>query len=440
MPIYPYKEGYLAYDRYANSISFIKNERDFFESQPQSNNTNAEKLSKYSYYVEKSEIDKTITLVFITTYNCNFRCKYCYEFTNSDTDLNQFKLPSSFNAEGMLQVFMSFVEEYPNAMYRINFFGGEPLIEGETIFNFIAIANKYCNDNGIPLPEYGAISNGSLLDESTCKQIVEHFSGITISLDGIKCINDKNRILEDGSGSFDLVYSNIKRLKEIDTEHRLLLACEATLTADFFANSSPDAIAANYSLFKSLFDTVGIIPVNGKKRQLFLDDLNAEQAISELFGLWVGDILSNNPPLKIISFENIIAGFAGKNKHGVKCTAGEGYYAIAPDMSIYPCQVSIFSDRCTLGEVDKANSKLKIDTSPLKQYIDMADNSLCRDCECSNICGSYCKVVMSESQYIDNCIFNKIILKVAVTKMYELNNSNLLDKFVKNFVSLFRKL
>jgi len=375
MPLYPYKDGFVAYDINNNAISYINEEIDFRETPNRINNIQThDVLNEY----------QEITLVFITTYECNFKCLYCYE-AKGESNLTVKHKSEKFNAESMMQVYLSFLKQFSSASFNINFFGGEPFVEQDAIIEFIQMADKYNEENNIKPLKYNAITNGSLLDEKICKLIINRFSGLTISLDGIKNIHDKNRIFENGEGTFNLIQKNLKILQNMNSEKKVKVACEATLTNDFFAqNNSPKVINDNYNLFKEYFNEVGIVPVSDIVPPLDFTHPHVEQVVSSFLDLWVQDILNLQQPANIASFNNIIAGFTGKNKFGYECSAGINYFAISPDMIIYPCQMSTFSDKLTMGSIGQLSNHMTLDRSRINHYTKMTDNPLCNNCECES--------------------------------------------------------
>jgi len=63
-------------------------------------------------------------------------------------------------------------------------------------------------------------------------------------------------------------------------------------------------------------------------------------------------------------------------------------------------------------------------------------------CECRYLCGVYCKVVLhnKKDEIPVNCLFNKLVLKLVVLKVYKLNEAGLLNDFIKNFTLFHKKI
>ena len=97
---------------------------------------------------------------------------------------------------------------------NIGFYGGEPLLAYDTLKECISYAKKKLR--GKPLT-FSITTNASLLSESIMEYFVANDVHVLVSLDGPKEIHDYNRKhCYDGSGTFDLVFSNLKRLLSND--------------------------------------------------------------------------------------------------------------------------------------------------------------------------------------------------------------------------------
>lgn len=132
-------------------------------------------------------IKKINTLLLDVTYNCNFRCKHCYNSKNlsEDSDLNVNKIKSiikKFNID------------------HLHLLGGEPLLHKNI--------NRLIDENK---DVYFSINtNGSLIKKFIEKGYFrDNIKEWVISIDGFSQItNDSVR----GSGTFDIVEENLNYL------------------------------------------------------------------------------------------------------------------------------------------------------------------------------------------------------------------------------------
>lgn len=163
-------------------------------------NSKSEEIQKYKYIQHtKMFRNDSITLYICPTMNCNFSCSYCFEGGNKG------KGNMTEDVENAIVLFLS---QNKNKKISIIWFGGEPLINANTIGS---IAQKL-NDENINYTS-SMITNGSLLTKRAIgilKNIPIEF--IQISMDGTKEIHDSRRHFRSGIGSFDIIMNGIDRL------------------------------------------------------------------------------------------------------------------------------------------------------------------------------------------------------------------------------------
>lgn len=141
------------------------------------------------------------------TQDCNFRCSYCpYTSNIGNNRLHQNKKMDIETAKKAID----FLEEHSadSTSINIGFYGGEPLMEYEMIKELIAYAEQKFIMKDL---SFTMTTNGSLLSREKIEFFSKHKMNITISLDGIKEINDKNRVFANSDkGTFDYVIKNLK--------------------------------------------------------------------------------------------------------------------------------------------------------------------------------------------------------------------------------------
>jgi uncharacterized protein len=145
------------------------------------------------------------------TQACNFRCSYCHYTYGDDINYHSHK-SNNMNWETAKKAIDFFAKRTRDtAVINIGFYGGEPLLEYKLFEKCIA----YCNNvfEGKILT-YSLTTNAALLTPDITKYLIDNNTSILVSLDGPKEIHDKNRkFAYDGSGSFDIVYENLDKIK-----------------------------------------------------------------------------------------------------------------------------------------------------------------------------------------------------------------------------------
>lgn len=141
------------------------------------------------------------------TQNCNFRCKYCVYSGEYETRKHENKAMSWETAKEAID----FLIEHSSSATSLNigFYGGEPLMNFELIKKCMEYAESHIDGKTIG---YSMTTNGSLLTDEIIEELLKRQFKLTISIDGPKDIQDANRVMVNGKGSFDVVYKNIVRL------------------------------------------------------------------------------------------------------------------------------------------------------------------------------------------------------------------------------------
>lgn len=203
-------------------------------------------------------------LIFEMTRQCNLRCKYCIysdhywhhkKYENSTMEIR--------TAHRAVDIYMSIffkIHKYnPKRRPVFTFYGGEPLLGFRNIKNIVEyILSKY----GEFKPIFNMTSNGTLLSDKVLKFIsnIEDFY-ISVSLDGPREEHDRNRIMRDDSGSFDIIYQNLTKIRKMYPEifpRVNLLACfdfktNISRVAEFFENDKNLPALMRVNIVEPLF-------------------------------------------------------------------------------------------------------------------------------------------------------------------------------------------
>ena len=143
---------------------------------------------------------KSFTL--LVTYNCNFRCPYCYEQEKTKTIssllISYRMIDNAFKTISQI--------ESKNELHEktINVFGGEPLLkENKERIKYIINKGKKFGFN------FSAITNGYDLDCYADLLAEDTIRSIQITIDGSKSVHDLRRKHASEKHSFDKIMNNI---------------------------------------------------------------------------------------------------------------------------------------------------------------------------------------------------------------------------------------
>ena len=146
-----------------------------------------------------------LKLIIIPTYQCNFRCTYCYQ---------DFK--TLYMDEMMANRIVRYIKKeiHKYAGLSIGWYGGEPLLCTDLINNLSQELIGICHSVN---RKYSATitTNGYLLNDGVFKQMLKNrITLYQITLDGLKNIHDRDRKFANGNGTFDVIVNNLKSISQ----------------------------------------------------------------------------------------------------------------------------------------------------------------------------------------------------------------------------------
>ena len=149
------------------------------------------------------------------TEQCNFRCTYCYE----DFQLGRMK-PDT--VEGIRALLSNRIEEL-DQLY-ISWFGGEPLAAADIMLDLSSHAARLAARHPKMSYRAGITTNGYFLSQQLLDQMASvRILDFQITLDGPREVHDQRRLRADGSGSFDIIWSNLLLLKASQHPFKILI-------------------------------------------------------------------------------------------------------------------------------------------------------------------------------------------------------------------------
>lgn len=167
--------------------------------------------SKSSYI--RRYASNSLHLIIMPTEDCNFRCVYCYE---------------SFLRKGMTNEMQAAIIKHVESKLdleslEISWFGGEPLLELQTVLSITSRLSQYCDQRKIDFKS-SATTNGYLLTPESLESVVG--SGVTnfqITLDGLEHDHDERRPGRNGERTFSTILENLRHAASTDLKFHIIL-------------------------------------------------------------------------------------------------------------------------------------------------------------------------------------------------------------------------
>jgi len=152
--------------------------------------------------------DFTSLHMFVITQRCNQKCTYCHASSIDENSGRHFDMD---RATARKCVDMSFSSPSPHI--KIEFQGGEPLLNFDVVKEIVDYAHELNKSNGKRL-DFVICTNITKLDSTQIEFIRENDICISTSLDGPSYIHDICRRTRQGYGTYEIVSQNIAWAQE----------------------------------------------------------------------------------------------------------------------------------------------------------------------------------------------------------------------------------
>ena len=141
---------------------------------------------------------------------CNINCSYCYVYNMGDS--GWLDMPNHISDETTEAIAHALNEltRMQDRPFAVVLHGGEPLLLGpKKLRRLISIIRS----NLPPDTAFSLQTNGILINDEILDLCSETRTTVSVSLDGPRRINDRNRVGHDGQGTYYKVLSGIERLR-----------------------------------------------------------------------------------------------------------------------------------------------------------------------------------------------------------------------------------
>ena len=276
----------------------------------------------------------SLSLTIMPTEKCNFRCPYCYE------TFEKGKMTSADQ-----RIVLKYIQKqlmFSNHLH-ISWFGGEPLLALDVIEYIMQNIQKICKAKKI-LFSSNITTNAYFLDEKTFDKLYQlKVTAYQITLDGLKEQHDRQRIMADGSGTYDKIIQNLISIKNLSKDKYKFarITIRVNITRDIL-----DRIDEFIQFYKKIFGDDARFNI----RFAITDDYGGE-AVKKI----KNELVSGNDIYtqldskgvysdKTINFADALSAFQPMNL--VCYAAYKSTYTIGSDLTLYRCgPVSRFSTK-----------------------------------------------------------------------------------------------
>lgn len=321
------------------------------------------------------------------SHDCNMRCKYCFASTG---DFGGER--SLMNLETAKRAIDFVVKKSGKRRnIEIDFFGGEPLMAFDVVRGTVEYAcaiEKEHNKNF----RFTITTNGLLLNAENILYINENMSNIVLSLDGRKEVNDRLRVLPNGSGTYDAIVEKFQKL--IAGRGNKDYYLRGTFTG-FNKDFSNDVLHMAKIGFKNL--SVEPVVCNlSEPYALHEEDIPSIFAEYDRLTDALVDMRKRGEGVTFFHFMVDLSQGPCVIKRVKGCGAGGEYLAVTPTGEIYPCHQFVGQQGYRMGNVFEGEINERISKSFAS--VTLNSRAKCRNCWAKYYCSGGC----SAANYFQN--------------------------------------
>ncbi|MPQ43033.1 thioether cross-link-forming SCIFF peptide maturase [Clostridium tarantellae] len=316
-------------------------------------------------------------------HDCNLKCKYCF------ADEGEYKgCRKPMSAETGKKAIDFVLKNSGNIKnIEVDLFGGEPLMVFNTIKEIIDYAREAEKQYEGKTVRFTMTTNATLLNDEIMDYIDKNMGNIILSIDGRKEVNDSVRVRFDGSGSYDRILPNIKKMVERRDESKQYYA------RGTFTRNNTDFFEDVMALANEGFNEISIEPVvlpDSHELSLRKEDLpTIFEQYDKLYAEMVRRAKENDNPFKFYHFNIDLNGGPCIYKRIAGCGAGHEYVAITPDEEIYPCHQFVGNTDFLLGTLDEGIKAKEVSKTFKKAHI--YNKPICKECWARFYCSGGCQ-------------------------------------------------
>ncbi len=311
-------------------------------------------------------------------HDCNLRCGYCFAGTGSFGHERGLMTPEV--ACRAIDFLIENGGSRKNA--EIDFFGGEPLLNMETVKAAVAHIRRRETETGKHF-NLTLTTNTILLDDEKLAFLNRENIQLILSIDGRREVHDRMRPFADGAGSYDMVLSQMHRV--VDSRQGQNYFARGTYTA-----YNTDFAADVLDLADQGFLRLSVEPVVGKGEPYEFTEAHLPELYRQ-YDLLAAEYLRRKAAgcgFEFFHFNVDLQNGPCLVKRLSGCGAGHEYFAVTPDGDLYPCHQFVGRDGFKVGNVFDGIEKQEICREFRQAHVLTKEE--CRSCWARFYCSGGC--------------------------------------------------
>lgn len=354
------------------------------------------------------------SFIFIPSYDCNFRCRYCIE--SQVSQMGQKWIKKSFTKEMVDKAYQAMEKIGPHIEFNVKqilLYGGEPLLKiNKDIVQYIV-------EKGHPLKyKFKAITNGYDLEAFKDLLSPDLIYSLQITIDGTKEWHDQRRIHFQDGRTFDKIIQNIGMALEqgvevivrINTDKNNLDSIPEL--KEIFAHLGYYKFEKLFSVYVGWLQETDLNPADESIQYMDFKELNQRLVEKKIDICHPSDMLYNNL-YKTINAKKLLA----LNSTG--CSSQSGAYVFDPVGNIYSCLEIVGDTQYILGNY--ANDVIQWNENEVSKWHNMNISTMkrCSVCKYAFLCHGGCTIKRIKNDgYTQTCESFPVMFKIAANRAY----------------------
>lgn len=327
---------------------------------------------------------------------CNLGCTYCFA---EGGDYGRIK--GKLNTDTDLDHILTFVRANvgPGQAVRLEFFGGEPMLNYEAIEALCEKADALARERGIRFHHRISTNLTTRISERALDLFERFAFTVSVSIDGSAKTHDRNRPNLAGRGSYDTIIANCRKVRARSEAINLVARMTyvplpgSSLMADVW-----DLHALNlfdwFQILPAVVSDAFLKPVFGidpaTVDRAALDQVCADKVDMEyrqLGSQYLSLFSPTNRFKGVLEIETIIRMILKGEVANGHCSGGRRYFTFSPDQSIMPCHRLVGESSFKSGAFETGVEETT--TAAWRQPV--TQTSVCSTCAIRYICSGGCK-------------------------------------------------
>jgi uncharacterized protein len=331
------------------------------------------------------------TFMVNVTQRCNLTCSYCY-VNKGEFDYSEKPIPrmATDTADTLVERIHGLFPHFETYCYH--FYGGEPLMNFDTIKRIVATAERKAQQTETKAA-YHITTNGTLLDASVAEFMDLHRFTVYFSIDGDQDTHDELRKYVNGKGSFRTVEKNLAYLRSKKGVH---LIGSSVIRKGFSLGSALEQLerhgARQCKAERVRLHDRDALSLQGEEHQRYLQDIRG------LVDHYVSSLSQHRKPMDFRLSSKILQ-LLTKVRRTFFCPAGERMFGISADGELYPCALHVGRPQSKLGDLNTGLDAKK--QQAFRERFGWESQEDCRSCWNRHLCGGGCSAMVDRFRHED---------------------------------------